>query len=204
MLVATVLSALGFIPITMAFDGGTYGFSDLYISALVGLVVTFLLVAITEYYTGTRWNPVKAIAKASQTGHATNIIEGLAIGMQATALPVIVIAAGILVAHHFAGLYGIGVAVMAQLSMTGLIVALDAYGPVTDNAGGIAEMADLPEEVRGDHRSARRGRQHDEGRHEGLRDRLRRARRADPVRLVHDGPLATPGCRRRSRSPTRG
>ena len=133
----------------MAFDGGKYGFSDLYISALVGLVVTFLLVAITEYYTGTRWNPVKAIAKASQTGHATNIIEGLAIGMQATALPVIVIVAGILVAHHFAGLYGIGVAVMAQLSMTGLIVALDAYGPVTDNAGGIAEMADLPEEVRG-------------------------------------------------------
>ena len=148
-LVATVLSALGFIPITMAFDGGAFSFSDLYISALVGLIVTFLLVAITEYYTGTRWNPVKAIAKASQTGHATNIIEGLAIGMQATALPVIVISAGILVAHHFAGLYGIGVAVMAQLSMTGLIVALDAYGPVTDNAGGIAEMADLPEEVRG-------------------------------------------------------
>ncbi len=148
-LVATVLSALGFIPITMAFDGGTYGFRDLYVSALVGLIVTFLLVAITEYYTGTRWNPVKAIAKSSQTGHATNIIEGLAMGMQATALPVIVISAGILVAHHFAGLYGIGVAVMAQLSMTGLIVALDAYGPVTDNAGGIAEMADLPEEVRG-------------------------------------------------------
>jgi K(+)-stimulated pyrophosphate-energized sodium pump len=147
-LVATVLSAAGFIPITMAFDTGKYGFTDLYVSALVGLVVTFLLVAITEYYTGTRWNPVKAIAKASQTGHATNIIEGLAIGMQATAAPVIVIVAGILVAHHFAGLLGIGVAVMAQLSMTGLIVALDAYGPVTDNAGGIAEMADLPESVR--------------------------------------------------------
>jgi K(+)-stimulated pyrophosphate-energized sodium pump len=88
------------------------------------------------------------IARASQTGHATNIIEGLAVGMQATAAPVIVIVAGILVAHHFAGLYGVGVAVMAQLSMTGLIVALDAYGPVTDNAGGIAEMADLPEGVR--------------------------------------------------------
>jgi K(+)-stimulated pyrophosphate-energized sodium pump len=111
--------------------------------------VTFLLVAITEYYTGTRWNPVKMIAKASQTGHATNIIEGLAVGMQATAAPVIVIVSGILVANHFAGLYGIGVAVMAQLSMTGLIVALDASGPVTDNAGGIAEMADLPAEVRG-------------------------------------------------------
>ncbi|HEY2327735.1 MAG TPA: sodium-translocating pyrophosphatase [Gaiellaceae bacterium] len=147
-LVATLLSALGFIPVTIAFDKGPYGFRDLYISAVVGLVVTFLLVAITEYYTGTRWNPVKMIAKSSQTGHATNIIEGLAIGMQATAAPVIVIVAGILVAHHFAGLYGIGVAVMAQLSMTGLIVALDAYGPVTDNAGGIAEMADLPPEVR--------------------------------------------------------
>src|SRR3954467_12977507 len=147
-LVATVLSAIGFIPITLAFDGGKYNFTDLYVSAIVGLVVTFLLVAITEYYTGTRWNPVKAIARASQTGHATNIIEGLAVGMQATALPVIVIVAGILVAQHFAGLFGIGVAVMAQLSMTGLIVALDAYGPVTDNAGGIAEMADLPEGVR--------------------------------------------------------
>jgi K(+)-stimulated pyrophosphate-energized sodium pump len=147
-LAATVLSAIGFIPITIAFDKGKYGFADLYISSLVGLVVTFLLVAITEYYTGTRWNPVKMIARASKTGHATNIIEGLAVGMQATALPVLVIVAGILVAHHFAGLFGIGVAVMAQLSMTGLIVALDAYGPVTDNAGGIAEMADLPEGVR--------------------------------------------------------
>jgi K(+)-stimulated pyrophosphate-energized sodium pump len=148
-LAATVLSAAGFIPITMAFDGGKYRFGDLYGSAIIGLVVTFLLVAITEFYTGTRWNPVKLIAKASQTGHATNIIEGLAVGMQATAAPVIVIASGILVANHFAGLYGIGVAVMAQLSMTGLIVALDAFGPVTDNAGGIAEMADLPESVRG-------------------------------------------------------
>jgi K(+)-stimulated pyrophosphate-energized sodium pump len=147
-LVATVLSAIGFIPVTMAFDGGKFSFGDLYGSAIVGLIVTFLLVAITEYYTGTRWGPVKSISSASQTGHATNIISGLAVGMQATALPVVVIAAGILVAHHFAGLYGIGVAVMAQLSMTGLIVALDAYGPVTDNAGGIAEMADLDESVR--------------------------------------------------------
>jgi K(+)-stimulated pyrophosphate-energized sodium pump len=147
-LVATVLSALGFIPITMAFDNGPFSFSDLYVSSIVGLVVTFLLVAITEFYTGTRWPPVKQISSASQTGHATNIIAGLAYGMQATALPVIVLAAGILVANHFAGLFGIGVAVMAQLSMTGLIVALDAYGPVTDNAGGIAEMADLPESVR--------------------------------------------------------
>ena len=147
-LVATILSAIGFIPVTLGFDSSQFSFWDLYISALVGLVVTFLLVAITEFYTGTRWNPVKAIAKASRTGHATNIIEGLAVGMQATALPVVVLAGGILVANHFAGLYGIGVAVMAQLSMTGLIVALDAYGPVTDNAGGIAEMADLDESVR--------------------------------------------------------
>ena len=89
-LVATVLSAIGFIPVTMAFDGGSNTFSDLYGAALVGLVVTFLLVAITEYYTGTRWGPVKSISSASQTGHATNIISGLAVGMQATALPVIV------------------------------------------------------------------------------------------------------------------
>jgi K(+)-stimulated pyrophosphate-energized sodium pump len=164
-IVATVISALLFIPVTKAFVGTAvnahsigssgvllvfkhYSFGDLYGSALIGLAITALLVGITEFYTGTRWNPVKSIARASQTGHATNIIQGLAIGMQATALPVVVIAAGILVANHLAGLFGIGVAVMAQLSMTGLIVALDAYGPVTDNAGGIAEMADLPPEVR--------------------------------------------------------
>ncbi len=160
-IVASVISALLFIPVTKAFSGTKslnvlgsniiqhgYSFGDLYGSALIGLAITALLVGITEYYTGTRWNPVESIARASQTGHATNIIEGLAVGMQATALPVIVIAIGILLANHFAGLFGIGVAVMAQLSMTGLIVALDAYGPVTDNAGGIAEMADLPPEVR--------------------------------------------------------
>src|SRR4029078_9818627 len=127
----------------------------------------------------------KGISRASTTGHATNIIEGLAIGMQATALPILVIAAGIVGAAGLAGLYGIGVAVMAQLSMTGMIVALDAYGPVTDNAGGMAETADLPEQLRGSrrdggrgggsagrHRPARCGRQHDEGRHQGLCDRL--------------------------------
>jgi K(+)-stimulated pyrophosphate-energized sodium pump len=147
--VATVLSGIAFIPVTLAFDGGKYGFWDLYGCTLIGLGVTFALVAITEFYTGTRWQPVKGISKASTTGHATNIIEGLAIGMQATALPVLVIAAGVVGAASLADLYGIGVAVMAQLSMTGLIVALDAYGPVTDNAGGIAEMADLDEAVRG-------------------------------------------------------
>ena len=149
--VATVLSAIGFIPVTMAFDEGAFSFGELYSAAVIGLVITFALVAITEYYTGTRWGPVKSISRSSQTGHATNIIEGLAVGMQATALPVIVIAVGIVAAYEVSGdsLYGIGVAVMAQLSMTGLIVALDAYGPVTDNAGGIAEMADLDESVRG-------------------------------------------------------
>ena len=149
-LVATVLSAAGFIPVTLAFDGATFSYWQLYGSALIGLGVTFALVAITEFYTGTRWGPVKQIADASQTGHATNIIRGLAVGMQATAAPVIVIAVGIVGAYYAAGhaLFGIGVAVMAQLSMTGVIVALDAYGPVTDNAGGIAEMADLDESVR--------------------------------------------------------
>jgi len=150
-IVATLLSAIGFIPVTKAFDGGRFSFWQLYGSALVGLAVTFLLVAITEFYTGSRWSPVKKIAAASTTGHATNIIAGLAKGMEATTLPVIVIAGGVIAAYEIAGgnIYGIGVAVMAQLSMAGLIVALDAFGPVTDNAGGIAEMADMPESVRG-------------------------------------------------------
>jgi K(+)-stimulated pyrophosphate-energized sodium pump len=146
--VATILSALLFIPVTAAFDSDRFPFWNLYGCTLIGLGVTFLLVAITEFYTGTRWRPVKGISRASLTGHATNIIEGLAIGMQATAAPVIVIAAAIVAAYKIEGLFGIGVAVMAQLAMTGLIVALDAYGPVTDNAGGIAEMADLDESVR--------------------------------------------------------
>jgi K(+)-stimulated pyrophosphate-energized sodium pump len=147
--VATVLSAIGFIPVTFAFESDEFSFGRLYGCTLIGLAVTYLLVAITEFYTGTRWPPVKGISNASVTGHATNIIEGLAVGMQATALPVLVIAAAIIGAAELAGLYGIAVAVMAQLAMTGMIVALDAYGPVTDNAGGIAEMADLPDDVRG-------------------------------------------------------
>jgi K(+)-stimulated pyrophosphate-energized sodium pump len=146
--VAAGLSAIGFIPICMAYESDQFSFWDLYGCSLIGLGVTVALVGITEFYTGTRWQPVKGISKASLTGHATNIIEGLAIGMQATAAPVIVIAAAIVGAYEIAGLYGIGVAVMAQLALTGLIVALDAYGPVTDNAGGIAEMADLDESVR--------------------------------------------------------
>ncbi len=103
---------------------------------------------ITDYYTSTRFSPVKKTARASITGHATNIIQGLAQGLQATALPALVIVVGIYVSYKLAGVYGIGVAVMAQLSLTGLIVALDAFGPITDNAGGIAEMANMPEDVR--------------------------------------------------------
>jgi K(+)-stimulated pyrophosphate-energized sodium pump len=121
---------------------------DLWLCTLVGIGITAGLFVITDYYTSTRFRPVRTTARASQTGHATNIIQGLAQGLQATAGPAILIALGILVANELAGIYGIGVAVMAQLSLTGLIVALDAFGPITDNAGGIAEMADLPEEVR--------------------------------------------------------
>jgi K(+)-stimulated pyrophosphate-energized sodium pump len=121
---------------------------DLYLCSLIGLAVTALLFVITDYYTSTRFGPVKKTAAASETGHATNIISGLSQGMQATALPAIVLALGIYGANELGGIYGIGVAVMAQLGLCGLIVALDAFGPITDNAGGIAEMADMPEEVR--------------------------------------------------------
>jgi K(+)-stimulated pyrophosphate-energized sodium pump len=157
MIVAGVLAALLFIPVTLwmmddltfiSGEGTTPGVWDIYLCALIGLGVTAALFVLTDYYTSTRFGPVKSTAQASVTGHATNIIQGLAQGLQATALPALVIVLGIFGAYELAGVYGIGVAVMAQLSLTGLIVALDAFGPITDNAGGIAEMADMPEEVR--------------------------------------------------------
>jgi K(+)-stimulated pyrophosphate-energized sodium pump len=122
--------------------------TDLWLCAVIGVAVTALLFVITEFYTSTRFRPVKTIAKASETGHATNIIQGLAMGFQSTAAPALVLALAILGANELAGIYGIGIAVMAQLSLCGLIVALDAFGPITDNAGGIAEMAELPDDVR--------------------------------------------------------
>jgi K(+)-stimulated pyrophosphate-energized sodium pump len=165
LIVSGGLAALAFLPITLGMMGDlTFqddvsallrGGSDdapsgieLYLCTLVGIAVTAGLFVITDYYTSTRFRPVRTTARASQTGHATNIIQGLAQGFQSTAAPAILLALGILVANELAGIYGIGVAVMAQLSLTGLIVALDAFGPITDNAGGIAEMADLPEDVR--------------------------------------------------------
>ncbi len=159
--VSAVISAAAFYPITKwlmddPLGGGGLGntsVTDLWLCGLIGVGVTALLFVLTDYYTSTRFRPVRTISRASQTGHATNIIQGLAQGLQSTALPVLVIAFAILGSWKLAGggtdgIYGIGVAVMAQLSLTGLIVALDAFGPITDNAGGIAEMADLPQEVR--------------------------------------------------------
>jgi K(+)-stimulated pyrophosphate-energized sodium pump len=156
---AGILSIAAFYPITkwlmsdpvrLGLDAGAKAITttDLWLCAVIGVAVTALLFVITEYYTSTRFRPVKTIAQASETGHATNIIQGLAQGFQSTAAPALVIALAILGANELAGVYGIGIAVMGQLSLCGLIVALDAFGPITDNAGGIAEMAELPEDVR--------------------------------------------------------
>jgi len=164
LIVSGVIAAAAFLPISLwlmddvtlrddlpgILSGvGDAGGMEFWLCTLIGIGVTAGLFVITDYYTSTRFRPVRTTARASQTGHATNIIQGLAQGFQATAAPALLICLGILGANELAGIYGIGVAVMAQLSLTGLIVALDAFGPITDNAGGIAEMADLPEDVRG-------------------------------------------------------
>ncbi|MBP7949638.1 MAG: sodium-translocating pyrophosphatase [Verrucomicrobiales bacterium] len=158
---SAVLCAAAFYPVTQAFfpDGleaksvltsgtATYSANGIYYASLIGLIMTGFAVLITNYYTSTEYSPVRNIAKSSETGHATNIIAGLAIGQYATALPVLCIAASIWASHSCAGLYGISIAVMAMLSMAGIIISLDAFGPITDNAGGIAVMSGLPKEVR--------------------------------------------------------
>jgi K(+)-stimulated pyrophosphate-energized sodium pump len=153
-----VLSAVALAAIVWGWIGGDTSFTtssgttftgrDLFYCGLMGLVVTGLIIWVTEYYTGTGFRPVKAIAAASQTGHGTNVIQGLAISLEATALPALIIIGGILITHAFGGLFGIAIAVTTMLALAGVVVALDAFGPVTDNAGGIAEMAELPSEVR--------------------------------------------------------
>ena len=129
-------------------EGATFTAGDLFWCGVVGLAVTTLIIMITEYYTGTNYRPVRSVAEASVTGHGTNVIQGLAISLEATALPALVIIGGIVVTFQLAGLFGIAIAVTTMLALAGMVVALDAFGPVTDNAGGIAEMADLPEDVR--------------------------------------------------------
>ena len=154
-LVSAIASAAALWPLTHAFfpnglpiDGRICSANGIYFASLVGLLMTFVVLLITNYYTSTHYRPVQHIAKASETGHATNIIAGLAIGSHATALPVGFIGIAILLSYHFAGLFGIAVAVMAMLSMAGIIISLDAFGPITDNAGGIAVMSGLPKQVR--------------------------------------------------------
>ena len=146
LIAAIVISAILFYPLTKIYFVQNY--LEIYFSALIGLVVTLLMVFITDYYTAKNFRPVRSIAEASASGHATNIIIGLAIGMESTFLPIVVISGGILISFWFAGLYGIAVAALSMLSTAGIIVAIDSFGPITDNAGGIAEMTNQPKEVR--------------------------------------------------------
>lgn len=147
---AAAISAAAFYFVTksMMADNGLYSTNSIFIASLVGLAVTAGMVVITEYYTSTKYKPVRSIAKASQSGHGTNIITGLAVSMKSTAMPAILISAGIIAAFVAADIYGVAIAAMSMLSMAGIIVTIDAYGPITDNAGGIAEMANMPEKVR--------------------------------------------------------
>ncbi len=154
LIVSALLAAAFFYPVTvwlmdgLSVDGEALSSLSIYLSALVGLAVTALLVVVTDYYTSTSFSPVKKLAESSTTGHGTNVIAGLALSMRSTAAPLLIICAGIWTAYEMADLYGIAIAATAMLSMTGIIVAMDAFGPVTDNAGGIAEMAELPENIR--------------------------------------------------------